>query len=146
MLFRSDLALVNQVLGEGIRFTRDTTELIPSAEFAQYVRQRLIPFCHQCLEAILVLGVVPILYERDARSGQPWPYVPAIGSYMIKRHTVAGVVRLRFYWRSGSEYESLWQRQVVRARDDKGATRWVGRMQYGTDSTPVSAGKAGTTP
>lgn len=120
----------NQVMREGIRFTRDTTELIPSTEFQQYVRQRLIPFCYDCLDSIIVLGVVPILYERDSRSGQPWPYVPAIGSYVIKRHTVAGVVRLRFYWRNSTEHYSAWQRQAIRGRDRQGATRWVGRQEY----------------
>ena len=132
----------NHVLREGIRFTRDMDELIPSTEFQQYVAQRLVPFCYQCLDAILLLGLVPILYEREERSGQPWPYVPAIGTYVIKRHTVAGAVRLRFYWRNNSLQNAAWQRQVLRTRDQQGLEAWVARRQYEPRS-PEQSDEAG---
>lgn len=131
-----------QVLREGIRFTRDMDELIPSAEFQQYVTQRLMPFCYQCLDAILLLGVVPILYEREERSGQPWPYVPAVGTYVIKRHTVAGSVRLRFYWRNNSLQNAAWQRQMLRTRNQQGLEAWVARRQYEPRS-PQESDEAG---
>lgn len=132
----------DQVMREGIRFNRDTVELIPSTDFQQYVAQRLVPFCYQCLDAILLLGVVPILYEREERSGQPWPYVPAIGTYVIKRHTVAGAVRLRFYWRNNSLQNAAWQRQVLRTRDQQGLEAWVARRVY-EPRTPEQSDESG---
>lgn len=122
--------LRNQVMRQGIRFNRESLELIPSVDFQQYVQQRLVPFCYQCLDAILLLGVVPILYEREERTGQPWPYVPAIGSYVIKRHTVAGAVRLRFYWRNNDLQNASWQRQMLRVRNQHGVEAWVSRRTY----------------
>lgn len=132
----------NQVMREGIRFNRDAVELIPSTEFQQYVTQRLVPFCHQCIDALLLLGVVPILYEREERTGQPWPYVPAIGTYVIKRHSVAGATRLRFYWRNNALQNASWQKQMLRTRDRQGMEAWVARRVY-EPRTPEQTDEAG---
>jgi hypothetical protein len=133
----------NQVIGSGFIFKQNNAELTPSPDFQQYVTQRLIPFCTDVLDAIMLLGVVPILYERDSLSGRPWPYVPKIGTYWIKRHTVAGAERLRFYWRDSNMHSLSWQKRSIRSRDNNGLERWSARNMYEEKSASGAGGGDG---
>lgn len=115
------------VMADGLVFRRDNIELIPSRDFKDYVVQRLYPFAFDCIDSLLLLGIIPIAYAIDPNSGQCWPYVPARGSYTIKRHTVFGAVQYRFYWSSKYSNNSGWQRRQMSIRD-KNVLRFDGRL------------------
>lgn len=119
-------ALKNLVMSDGIKFMRENVELIPSRDFQDYVVRHLNPFAYACIDALLMLGIIPVVYELDERTGQRWPYVPAIGTYIIKRHTVRGAVRYNFYWTDEASFRQAWQRQAIRVRDATGI-RWTAR-------------------
>lgn len=119
-------SIKNRILSDGIKFMRGNVELIPSRVFQEYVVRRLHPFAYACIDAYLMLGIIPVLFELDPSTGQRWPYVPALGTYMIKRHTVRGAIRYRFYWTDEMAYREAWRRQAVKVRDATGI-RWSAR-------------------
>lgn len=114
----------NLVMRDGLKFVRDNVELVPKREFQEYVVRRLHSFAYSCIETIQKLGIVPLVYEMDPNTGQRWPVVPAIGSYILKRHTVGGSVRYRFYWVNEQQFREQWMKQAVRVRDQQGAYNW----------------------
>jgi len=120
--------LKGQVLSEGIKFVRENMELLPSREFENYSIKHLHAFAQQILDALFMFGLIPICYEMDPITGQRWPYVPAAGTYAIKRHDVRGAVRYRFYWVSRECYMNAWKREPMKVRDSTGF-RWRGRLQ-----------------
>ena len=119
----------NLVMRDGLKFMRANIELVPSNEFSDFVKRRLHPFAFQVMEALLLTGIVPIAYEFEPRSGQRWPYVPALGTYVIKQHTVRGAKRYRFYWIDDRQYAAAWRRQAVRVRDSTNAMVWRARVE-----------------
>jgi len=126
----SCLRLLKQhVLRDGIKFTRENVELVPSADFEQYVVSRLHPFVHQAIDALMQIGIVPIVYELDPETGQRWPYVPAIGTYVIRMYRVRGATRYRFFWLDEQTYAHVWRRQVVRTRDAQRIVQWTARRE-----------------
>jgi len=123
--------LKEHVLRDGIKFMRENSELVPSADFQEYVVNRLQPFVHQALDALLQIGIIPVIYELDPHTGQRWPYVPALGTYMIRMYRVRGATRYRFYWTDEYSYANSWQRQVVRTRDHQQIVQWTARHKCG---------------
>lgn len=120
--------LQDQVMRDGVKFIRGNVELVPSAEFAEYTETRLQPFAFQCIEAFLQIGVIPVVYELDPVTGQRWPYVPKLGTYVLRVHCVRGATRYRFFWLDESSYSNAWRTQAVRTRDAPGGQlQWVGR-------------------
>ncbi len=119
--------LKNQVMRDGVKFMRGNVELVPSAEFAEYTHSRLHPFAFQCIDAVLQIGIIPIVYELDPITGQRWPYVPALGTYTIKMHRVRGASRYRFFWIDENVAQEAWRKQVIRTRDGVDGIQWVPR-------------------
>ena len=118
--------LKNLVMSDGVKFVRGNVELVPSRDFLGYTQQRLHPFAYQCIDALLMIGVIPIVYEMDEHTGQRWPYVPALGTYELRRYTVRGSVKYRFYWTDESAYRDSFRRRNLRIRDWEGP-QWQGR-------------------
>lgn len=127
MVFACMKTLENQVMRDGIKFMRGNVELVPSAAFAEYTETRLKPFAYQCVEALLQIGVIPLVYELDPVTGWLCPYVPQLGTYVIYVQRVRGASRYRFFWTDENLYAEMWQRQQVRTRDSNGF-QWVGRF------------------
>lgn len=128
MVAASIRTLKNMVMSDGLKFMRENVELLASRDFQRYVVRRLHPFAFDCIDAMLLLGVVPVAYEYDPVLQQCWPYVPAIGTYVIKRHTVAGAVRYRFYWTSEAAFRNSWRRELLDIGGGKKVWRWEGRQ------------------
>lgn len=122
--------LKNLVMSDGLKFMRENIELVPSRDFNEYTLRRLHPFAYSCIDHMLMVGVIPVVFELDPVTGQRWPYVPALGTYIIKRYTVRGAVRYRFYWSDETSYRSNWQRQAIQVRDG-GGYRWTARRECG---------------
>jgi len=120
--------LQGQVVSEGIKFTRENVELIPSAEFENYTERYLVKFARQAIDAYFMIGLIPICYAIDPVTKQRYPYVPAIGTYLIKRHDVHGELRYRFYWINDQAYSGGWTQQMRESRDFRGPV-WEGRLE-----------------
>lgn len=127
MVAASIRTLKNMVMSDGLKFMRENVELLAARDFGRYIVRRLHPFAFDCVDAMLLLGVVPVAYEYDPVLQQCWPYVPAIGTYVIKRHTVAGAVRYRFYWTSEAAFRNSWRRELMEIGGKK-VWRWQGRQ------------------
>lgn len=119
--------LKNLVMKDGLKFMRSNIELVPSVEFDDYVKRRLEPFALQVIDALMLTGIVPIAYEMDPETGQRWPYVPALGTYVIKYHTVRGARRYRFYWADKHTRNLHWERQRTNQFDATDVLLWRGR-------------------
>lgn len=119
--------LKGQVLSEGIKFMRENVELVPSREFENYSIRHFQTFAAQALDALWMYGVIPICYEIDPITGQRWPYVPAVGTFILKRHTIRGAVRYRFYWTTQQTYSGGWRREQINDVRDAAGWRWEGR-------------------
>jgi len=128
MIVACTSTLKGQVLSEGIKYMRENVELLPSNDFYSYTTRHLEAFARQALDALMMYGVIPICYEMDAVTRQRWPYVPACGTFLIKRHDVRGALRYRFYWTSLENYNNAWRREPMVVRDGAGF-RYVGRME-----------------
>ena len=134
--------LKEHVLRDGIKFMRENAELVPSADFQEYVVNRLQPFVHQALDALLQIGIIPVIYELDPHTGQRWPYVPALGTYSISVYRVRGAPRYRFYWTNEQSRADAWQRQVVKTRDQH-IVQWTARRECGTYNAHAHSEAAG---
>lgn len=78
---------------------RGTERLAMTDNFANYVRRWLAPYARDVLDAILVLGVVPVRFKRLA-TGDWAPYVPAYPGYTITTSLENGLQQFKFYWRT----------------------------------------------
>ena len=125
--------LKGEVLSDGIKFMRENVELVPSRDFENYTVKHLQAFAAQALDAFFIYGVIPICYELDPVTKQRWPYVPTLGTFLLKRYTVRGAIRYRFYWSNERAYSrGLWERSAIKTREG-GGFRYDGRMESNQD-------------
>lgn len=79
-------------------FTHERDEFEPSAAFAQFISQKLLPLQDAALLAYLAIGIIPVRFIRNPDNDEVYPHVPTWGTYNITIETVLGVPILRFYW------------------------------------------------
>ena len=121
--------LKNQVMSEGIKFMRGNVELVPSATFSEYIENKLKPFAYQCIETLLQIGVIPVVYELDRATGQVWPYVPKLGTYALYVQRIRGATKYRFFWTDENTFSEAWRRQQIETRDGV-RNPWTGQFGY----------------
>ena len=123
--------LKNAVMSDGLKFMKDTLEYVPKREFSDYIVRRWHPFAYDLIDAYFTLGIIPIAYEYDPVSDECWPYVPRSDAYIIKRHTVNGAIRYRFYWNNAQAATNSWQQRHASVAGER-VHEWLGRGGSGS--------------